>query len=144
MNKKIFLVSIFLLCIITSCKSQETKPETKNIEETLLNRPLPEIKQVVNGEWELVSNQNEREIGEFENTFITFDGDNYVWTENGNSEKGKLNWRKTSIETGDEAYLMDVFYEDFPAFPLAIKGDTLYIQDCSETKYKYTLIRKKK
>ena len=35
-----------------------------------------------------------------------------------------------------EAYLMDVFYETNPAYPVSIKGDTLILQDCSETGYK--------
>jgi len=143
MNEKILLIGITLLCSIMGCKSQEKPSETRNTDETLIGKSLPEIKQLVNGKWELISNQNERETGEFENTFITFDGDDYIWTENGDSEKGKLNWRKAPAEIGYDAYLMDVFYEDFPSFPLSVKGDTLYIQDCTETNYKYTLIRRK-
>ena len=37
--------------------------------------------------------------------------------------------------------MMDVFYETNPAYPVSIKGDTLILQDCSETGYKYTLVR---
>ncbi len=37
---------------------------------------------------------------------------------------------------------MDVFYETNPAYPVSIKGDTLILQDCSKTGYKYTLVRK--
>ena len=141
---KFIITGIVLLCIITGCKFQESQPEIKDAHTTLFDKPLSEIKQLINGKWELVSNQNARETGEFENTFITFKDDDYIWTENGNSEAGKLNWRKTPTGIGYDAYLMDVFYENFPSFPLAISGDTLYIQDCTETNFKYTLIRKKK
>jgi len=53
-----------------------------------------------------------------------------------------LNWRKADTGAGYEAYLMDVFYETNPAYPVSIKGDTLILQDCSETGYKYTLVKK--
>ena len=64
-----------------------------------------------------------------------------VWTEDGKAEPGALNWRKADTGAGYEAYLMDVFYETNPAYPVSIKGDTLILQDCSETGYKYTLVR---
>lgn len=143
-KKKLTIAGIILLCAIIGCNSQESKQEIKNTHTTLFDKSLSEIKQLINGKWELVSNQNEREIGEFENTFITFKDDDYIWTENGESEPGKLNWRKAPTGIGYDAYLMDVFYADYPSFPLAISGDTLYIQDCTATNFKYTLIRKKK
>ena len=99
-------------------------------------------KTLVNGEWELVSGKNAREFCEYENTFIKFADDQYVWTEDGKAEPGALNWRKADTGAGYEAYLMDVFYETNPAYPVSIKGDTLILQDCSETGYKYTLVRK--
>ena len=84
----------------------------------------------------------DKEFCEYENTFIKFADDQYVWTEDGKAEPGALNWRKADTGAGYEAYLMDVFYETNPAYPVSIKGDTLILQDCSETGYKYTLVRK--
>lgn len=103
---------------------------------------MPEIKELVEGKWELVSGQNTTQLCEFENTFIQFNGDKYVWIEEGKDEPGDLNWRKADTGAGYEAYLMDVFLETSPSYPLAIKGDTLFIQDCTETAYKYTLVRR--
>ena len=135
---------LLLVCILplgTACQDNKKKETTKaNL--SLIEKDLPEIKQLVNGKWELVSGKNAREFCEYENTFITFDGDRYVWTEDGKAEPGALNWRKADTGLGYEAYLMDVFYETNPAFPLSIKGATLFLQDCSETGYKYTLVRK--
>lgn len=54
------------------------------------------------------------------------------------AEPGALNWRKADTGAGYEAYLMDVFYETNPAYPVSVKSDTLILQDCSETGYKYT------
>lgn len=109
---------------------------------TLFDKSLPEIKEYIKGEWKLVSGKNVREVCEYDNTFIQFDGDEYVWTEDDTDEPGDLNWRKIETGAGYDAYVMDVFYAEHPAYPLAISGDTLYIQDCSETGYKYTLVRK--
>ncbi|WP_455643195.1 hypothetical protein, partial [Parabacteroides sp.] len=120
--------------------SRKQQAEKTNI--TLYDKELPEIKAQVDGKWELVSGQNAREFCEYENTFIEFAGDRYVWTEDGKAEPGVLNWRKADTGAGYEAYLMDVFYETNPAYPVFIKGDTLILQDCSETGYKYTLVRK--
>ena len=86
--------------------------------------------------------KKDAESCEYENTFIKFADDQYVWTEDGKAEPGALNWRKADTGAGYEAYLMDVFYETNPAYPVSIKGDTLILQDCSETGYKYTLVRK--
>lgn len=140
--KSIFIVSLMMLCLLgaNSCKSK-TESHAK-IRATLVDKPLPEIKELVDGKWELVSGQNPSQLCEFENTFITFDGDKYVWSEDGKDEPGDLNWRKADTGLGYEAYLMDVFYATNPACPLAISGDTLFIQDCSETGYKYTLVRR--
>ena len=111
---------LLLVCILplgTACQDNKKKETTKaNL--SLIEKDLPEIKQLVNGKWELVSGKNAREFCEY------------------------LNWRKADTGLGYEAYLMDVFYETNPAFPLSIKGDTLFLQDCSETGYKYTLVRK--
>lgn len=90
----------------------------------------------------MVSGQNAGQLCEFENTFIVFDGDKYIWSEDGKDEPGDLNWRKADTGVGYEAYLMDVFYATNPAYPLSINGDTLFIQDCTETGYKYTLVRR--
>ena len=142
-NKKIILpllfISIFLFGIAYH-SSRKQQAEKTNI--TLYDKELPEIKAQVDGKWELVSGKNAREFCEYENTFIEFDGDRYVWTEDGKAEPGALNWRKADTGAGYEAYLMDVFYETNPAYPVCIKGDTLILQDCSETGYKYTLVRK--
>jgi hypothetical protein len=148
MEKRILAVTGIVACLLVagSCNEKkrqapvEAKPE--RVEATLFDKPLSEIKQHINGEWELVSGQNVRETSEFENTFIEFNNDRYVWTENGKAEPGKLNWRKAETGAGYEAWLMDVFYAEYPAYPVAIKGDTLYIQDCTATAYKYTLVRK--
>lgn len=142
-NNKIVLpllfISIFLFGIAYH-SSRKQQAEKTNI--TLYDKELPEIKAQVDGKWELISGKNAREFCEYENTFIEFDGDQYVWTEDGKAEPGALNWRKADTGAGYEAYLMDVFYETNPAYPVCIKGDTLILQDCSETGYKYTLVRK--
>jgi hypothetical protein len=148
MERIILAVMGIVACLLVAggCdgKKRQASVEAKaeRVEATLFDKPLGEIKQYMNGEWELVSGQNVRETNEFENTFITFDNNRYVWTEDGKAEPGKLNWRKAETGAGYEAWLMDVFYAEYPAYPLAIKGDTLYIQDCTATAYKYTLVRK--
>ncbi len=143
-------ILVNLLLSFSSCKQGQqqkentSKQETKTeVNTTLYDKSLSEIKQLINGKWELVKSKNVSEENEFENTFILFDNDRYVWTEDGESEEGKMNWRKTDTGNGYESYLMDVFYEEYPSYPLAIKGNTLTIQDCSETAYKYTLVRVK-
>lgn len=140
--KSIFLAAAMVLCLAgaTNCKSKtESRPKVRA---TLVDKPLSEVKELVDGKWELVSGQNAGQLCEFENTFIIFDGDKYIWSEEGKDEPGDLNWRKADTGLGYEAYLMDVFYATNPACPLAISGDTLFIQDCSETGYKYTLVRR--
>lgn len=138
------VICLCMLCI--NCQSDKSKGQKKYPVKTgnctLFDKSLPEIKEYIHGEWELVSGGNSRELCEYENTFIEFDGDKYIWTEDDKEEPGNLNWRKAETGAGYEAYLMDVFYAEHPAYPLAINGDTLYIQDCSETAYKYTLVRK--
>lgn len=109
---------------------------------TLYDKTLPEIKKHVNGKWELISGQNKEQFCEYENTFIVFDDDKYIWIEDGKEEPGDLNWRQEDTKEGYKSYLMDVFYSTNPAYPLSVNGDTLYIQDCSQTRYKYKLIRK--
>lgn len=147
--KSIFMVALLGLCLAgtSSCKGQSKQKEGKfeaqaSVNITLYDKTLPEIKELVNGKWELVSGQNTRETCEFENTFIRFNGDKYVWTEDNKDEPGDLNWRKSETGAGYDAYLMDVFYATNPSYPLAISGDTLFIQDCTETAYKYTLVRR--
>lgn len=145
---RFIIVAVGLCLTVTSgCKSKSDQKEAKqeaqsSVNITLYDKTLPEIKELVNGKWELVSGQNARETCEFENTFIQFNGDKYVWTEDGKDEPGDLNWRKSDSDAGYDAYLMDVFYATNPSYPLAIKGDTLLIQDCTETGYKYTLVRR--
>lgn len=118
--------------------------EVVEVQDTLYNKTLPEIKKQVNGKWELVSGENKEQFCEYENTVIVFDDDKYIWIEDGKEEPGDLNWRKEDTKFGHTTYLMDVFYSTNPAYPLAISGnrDTLYLQDCSKTEYKYKLIRK--
>ncbi|RHJ82909.1 hypothetical protein [Parabacteroides sp. AM08-6] len=136
-----FLLIAFLLTG-TSCRNKQKAKDTVRIKTTLFDKELPEIKKMINGKWELVSGKNSREVCEYENTFIEFNDDKYIWTEDGKQEPGELNWRKADTGIGYDAYLMDVFYETNPAYPLLINGDTLILQDCSQTGYKYTLIRK--
>jgi hypothetical protein len=123
----------------------EDKTNSDKVEQlvntSLLDKSLPEIKDLVKGKWELVSGKNNSQLCEFENTYIEFDGDNYIWIEDGKSEPGKLNWRKSDTGAGYEAFLMDAFYETNPAYPVYIKGDTLAIQDCTKTAYLYTLVK---
>lgn len=142
--KKLFLAitCISLALTISSCKEKKQQARTEHTATTLFDKPLEEIKQCINGRWELVCGQNARETNEFENTFIEFDNDKYTWIEDGQAEPGALNWRKAETGAGYESFLMDVFYAEYPSFPLAITGDTLYIQDCTGTAYKYTLVRK--
>ena len=104
------LLLVVVLLFGTACQSNKKKDaESANV--TLFDKDLPEIKTLVNGEWELVSGKNAREFCEYENTFIKFADDQYVWTEDGKAEPGALNWRKADTGAGYEAYLMDVFYE---------------------------------
>lgn len=150
-NQLRYVTTLFVLTGLflfnTSCNSGNTQkssePEQGKSSIMLTDKTLSEVKELINGKWELITGQNTTELGEFENTFITFKGDEYVWTENNISEPGEMNWRKEATGIGYDAWLMDVFYADSPSFPLAIKGDTLYIQDCTETAYKYTLVRRK-
>lgn len=151
--KSIFIIIAIgssLICL-NSCKGkpgQEGKQKSEkastpaNVKETLFDKPLPEIKKLIKGRWELLSGQNPSQLCEFENTFIVFDDEKYIWSEDGSDEPGDMNWRKADTGLGYESYLMDVFYATNPSYPLAINGDTLFIQDCSETKYKYTLVRR--
>lgn len=140
------LAGVFICALCIGChfgKKKSTRAEPVLVGHcTLFDKSLPEIKEYIKGEWKLVSGKNVREVCEYDNTFIQFDGDEYVWTEDDTDEPGDLNWRKTETGAGYDAYVMDVFYAEHPAYPLAINGDTLYIQDCSETGYKYTLVRK--
>ena len=151
--KSIFIIAAVGLCLIgtSGCKGKSEQGGDQTVEKTgtrakvkatLFDKSLPEIKEFVNGKWELVSGQNAGQLCEFENTFIVFDGDKYIWSEDGKDEPGDLNWRKADTGVGYEAYLMDVFYATNPAYPLSINGDTLFIQDCTETGYKFTLVRR--
>lgn len=152
--KGVFMVAMLGLSLLVTagCQGQSKQKEMNqkggepeaqtSVNTTLYDKTLPEIKELVNGKWELVSGQNARETCEFENTFILFNGDKYVWTEDNKDEPGDLNWRKSDTGAGYDAYQMDVFYATNPSYPLSIKGDTLYIQDCTETAYKYTLVRR--
>lgn len=152
-TKGIFIIAVFGLCLFatSSCKGKseqkgEEQPSAKavvsQLKTSLYDKTLPEIKTIVNGKWELLSGQNAGQLCEFENTFITFDGDKYIWTEDSKDEPGNLNWRKAPTGAGYDAYLMDVFYATNPSYPLAVSGDTLYIQDCTETAYRYMLVRR--
>ena len=125
------LLFVAVLLFGTACQGNKKKG-VENVNVTLFDKEQPEIKALVNGDWELVSGKNAREFCEYENTFIKF----------GKAEPGALNWRKADTGAGYEAYPMDVFYETNPAYPVSVKGDTLILQDCSETGYKYTLVRK--
>ena len=121
--KKLMNVLPLLLVVVllfgTACQSNKKK-DAESVNVTLFDKDLPEIKTLVNGEWELVSGKNAREFCEYENTFIKFADDQYVWTEDGKAEPGALNWRKADTGAGYEAYLMDVFYETNPAYLVAV------------------------
>lgn len=146
LNIVIAMLLFGLFPIGTSCQGKQKTGEAKEakakVKTTLYDKTLPEIKALVNGRWELVSSKNAREVGEYEKTFITFDDDNYIWSEDGKDEPGALNWREADTKEGYKAYLMDAFLETSPSYPLAINGDTLTIQDCTETAYEYTLVRR--
>ena len=155
MNRTIIFPSILcaVLLVFVGCKEKTQKqsaekktsaeaPSNARVETTLFDKPLSEIVTNINGRWELVSGQNARELNEFENTFVIFDSDTYIWIEDDKPELGALNWRKADTGSGYEAFVMDVFYAERPSYPLAIKGDTLFIQDCSETAYRYKLVRR--
>lgn len=136
MKKNLNIVLLLCLTIlVVGCKDNKVR-------ETLYDKSLPELKSLVDGRWELISGENATEMGEFENTFIIFDGDKYIWSEDGKDEPGDLNWRLAPTGAGYDAWLMDVFYANSPSYPLAIMGDTLFIQDCTKTAYKYTLLRR--
>lgn len=141
-----FLLSLFVISCNQKSKNSATENSleaTSSIQVTLFDKTLPEIQEYVHGKWELLSGQNGNMFFEYENTFIEFNGDEYVWTEDGESERGLLNWRKEETGNGYESYLMDVFYDTNPAYILALKNDTLMVQDCTETAYRYKLVRRK-
>lgn len=73
-------------CLVRLVRAIKKDAESVNV--TLFDKDLPEIKTLVNGEWELVSGKNAREFCEYENTFIKFADDQYVWTEDGKAEPG--------------------------------------------------------
>lgn len=106
--KSIFIVVALGLCLIgtSSCKGKSGQKDSKEsetrttVQTTLFDKSLPEIKELVEGKWELVSGQNTTQLCEFENTFIQFNGDKYVWTEEGKDEPGDLNWRKARYGSG--------------------------------------------
>lgn len=133
---KSLTVIMLVFVLLSGCKEKE-----QNV--TLFDKELADIKKNIDGKWSLISAQNNQEFCEYEGIVIEFKGDKYVWTEDGKSEPGDMNWRKKETAAGYEAYLMDVFYASHPAYPLSVSGDTLYIQDCSKTAYKYLLLRKK-
>ena len=113
MKKLMNVLPLLLVAVLlfgTACQGNKKKG-VENVNVTLFDKELPEIKVLVNGDWELVSGKNAREFCEYENTFIKFADDQYVWTEDGKAEPGVLNWRKADTGAGYEAYLMDVFYE---------------------------------
>ena len=110
---------------------------------TLYDKDLTEIKQQLNGEWQLLGGVGPVQSCEYDDTFIVFDDDRYEWIEEDTREPGEMNWRKEKTCNGYESYMMDVFYSDLPAYPLALRGDTLLLQDCSPTLYRYTLVRTK-
>lgn len=142
----LLVAGLAVLCV--SCQSGKSESTSESggekVQMTLFDKDLPEIKQQIDGRWELRSGKNATEEGEFENTFIEFKGDQYVWIEGSQREPGAMNWRKAPTGVGYDSWLMDVFYAERPAYPIAISGDTLYIQDISDTGYKYTLVRKTK
>ena len=73
--KKLMNVLPLLLVVVllfgTACQSNKKK-DAESVNVTLFDKDLPEIKTLVNGEWELVSGKNAREFCEYENTFIKF------------------------------------------------------------------------
>jgi len=79
------LLLVVVLLFGTACQSNKKK-DAESVNVTLFDKDLPEIKTLVNGEWELVSGKNAREFCEYENTFIKFADDQYVWTEDGKAE----------------------------------------------------------
>ena len=83
------LLLVVVLLFGTACQSNKKK-DAESVNVTLFDKDLPEIKTLVNGEWELVSGKNAREFCEYENTFIKFADDQYVWTEDGKAEPGAL------------------------------------------------------
>ena len=76
--KKLMNVLPLLLVVVllfgTACQSNKKK-DGESVNVTLFDKDLPEIKTLVNGEWELVSGKNAREFCEYENTFIKFADD---------------------------------------------------------------------
>lgn len=148
--KRVLVTALLALLIIGTACNNKTKEQSAtsisvapSVKITLYDKTLPEIKKYVDGEWILTQGKNSREVCEYENIIITLNDDEYIWTEDGKSEPGKLNWRKADTGGGYESFLMDLFYATHPAYPLYINGDTLYIQDCSATAYKYMLLKKK-
>ena len=61
------LLLVVVLLFGTACQSNKKK-DAESVNVTLFDKDLPEIKTLVNGEWELVSGKNAREFCEYENT----------------------------------------------------------------------------
>ena len=109
------LLLVVVLLFGTACQSNKKK-DAESVNVTLFDKDLPEIKTLVNGEWELVSGKNAREFCEYENTFIKFADDQYVWTEDGKAEPGALNWRKAdTVSFGDKPALRHLMLKNFSA-----------------------------
>ncbi len=141
---------LFLFVLVIACNlgnkqapvEQAPVSPGEPVRVTLFDKTLPEIKDLINGNWQLVSGETATYSVEFDDTFIEFNDDEYVWTDEDGTEAGRLNWRQAPTGHGYDAFFTDVFYEENPTFPLAIHGDTLLIQDISEHLYLYRLVRR--
>lgn len=135
------LLLVVVLLFGTACQSNKKK-DAESVNVTLFDKDLPEIKTLVNGEWELVSGKNAVSSANMRILSSSLQTTNMSGRRTGKAEPGGFELAQSGYGAGYEAYLMDVFYETNPAYPVSIKGDTLILQDCSETGYKYTLVRK--
>ncbi len=145
---RILLGFSFILFCLTGCRNKVKDlsaiipvPQRLESNVALFDKELNALKELLNGKWQLVSGENSSVYFEFDETFIVFNGDRYIWMEEGEMEEGVLNWRREATGSGYDSFFTDVFYEDNPTFPLAIVNDTLIIQDISPNLYIYKLVR---
>ncbi|MCC8154240.1 MAG: hypothetical protein LIP01_08540 [Tannerellaceae bacterium] len=141
MHKRlVYTVRLFILFILIIIGTNKLIAQTVS---HLYNQSLNEVKKRINGKWQLVSGETETIYFEFDDTLLNSKMMSMSGRMKMGTEGGNLNWRKQDTTGGEQVFLMDVFYDENPSYPFAIKGDTLYIQDATENAFLYKLVKRK-